>query len=53
MEKIEKIPLVEKGSTKKVTRNTCKDDLDFMEWKAELNKELISFWREMKEQYLK
>ena len=31
--------------------DTREDDLGFMLWKAELNKELLSFWKSITEQY--
>ena len=38
-----------KFKTKENNNNPPKDDLEFMLWKAELNKELMAFWKELTE----
>ena len=42
---------IEQVKSKNHKQDAPEDDLDFMLWKTELNKELLSFWKSLQEKY--
>lgn len=51
MKNCKRLSFLKNGDSSNNLHKSHEDDLDFMLWKAELNSELLSFWKSLDENY--
>jgi hypothetical protein len=51
MKNCKRLLFIKNDESSKNSHKPHEDDLDFMSWKAELNSELLSFWKSLDENY--